>query len=271
MLSKSEVDDYILKYFSHLIDDPIERERERLLETAHRVVRRNIDGFGLPSSVRLHETLDEILDRHRYKREISLDVDLTGNLFNLYNVIPSGSDSALLHENIGKGKSLARFLEMILPRQAFRSLISRFGGFDRFIYLLGESNLTPEALTKEYSLSDIVRWLGKQPINTRAENILWLGGLPIESRNLFGEYHDYAAGRRRWNPIQRLDLTSIPVIQRVVLEAYKRGVSAPRTDFVRMGFYHLIINEGGISRIVKQTNPELFIRIPSLFKWRRIC
>src|SRR3989338_10312267 len=75
-LSREEIDGYIQMYYSSVVDDP--QDRSKLIEKAQSIVRWNIHAFGSPNSIRLHETLEDILDNHRAERNISLGDDLTG-------------------------------------------------------------------------------------------------------------------------------------------------------------------------------------------------
>src|SRR3989344_3672638 len=91
VLSEQEIDSYILDYYSHLIEDP--KERERLVSKARLIVGRNLRTFGTYSVPRLHGTLSEVLDYgyNPQNRTASLNEDLNGDGWTRYNFIPSNS------------------------------------------------------------------------------------------------------------------------------------------------------------------------------------
>lgn len=250
-LSEQEINEYILEYYSHLIEDP--KERERLVSVATQVVGRNLKRFGTYTSPRLHDTLSAVLD-YGYlalRRTVSLDEDLDGDGFNLLKVIPSATEAIQPIIDLSRGSDLVGALNNAMPSDEFNALIEMTGGIENLTCLLAEGRLTSNEVLMVASF----------------KHITWLNGQPQDVRDRYLDFNTFVRqGIRYGKPIKSLDSVTIPIIRRAVLDVYLPGADI-RTALQQRGFSRLI-ELNGLSRILMKTNPELFHKVPYLHKWK---
>ena len=104
VLSRDEINDYITQYYSLVVIDP--ERRAELVSLAQSITSDNVERFGLPTSAILHNTLEEILDRHKSRWDLSLGDDLTGDGFTPEHFIPSKIVVVQSLPDLEKGKNL---------------------------------------------------------------------------------------------------------------------------------------------------------------------
>ncbi len=247
-----DIDNYILQYYSCVIEDL--EERKKLINKTRFIVNRNISEFGPFSLKRLHQTLETILDNHRLRKITSLDQGLTSDGFNLYNVIHSDTGLTESNHDLKKGKELLQLLDKILSKQDFQSLIDLLGGSINATFLLGKSNLTSEDILKKTDLPDYIKWASR---------------LSPQSVKLQERYNRFKIGLSKYNPIQKLDSINLPIVQRIISEVYKERTITLGKSLDKTGFWNLVSNEGGLTKLIEKTNPELLHKIPYLRKWNK--
>ena len=157
VLSKQELDEYILEYYSPLIEDPA--EREQLISTARLIVGRNARAFGASTIPRMHDTLSATLDNHNSIRNLSLGDDLSGDGFTLYHIVPASVVSAPSAADLNRGRQFVNLLHSAMPRQEFDALLQMSGGLENLAYSLGVSRLTADDILRNHNNLGKFLWL----------------------------------------------------------------------------------------------------------------
>lgn len=125
-------------------------------------------------------------------------------------------------------------------------MIDLAGDEENFVYFLGQGNLTREDILNQDRLSSYVSWVAAQNPNTR---------------RLLTKYDGFTRRYRRHNPIDSIDDVSLPIVQRSISDMYRTGTQTPARDFRRLGFGNVLKREGGMLKIIIQTNPELLYNL----------
>ena len=254
--SQEQIAQFIEEYFGFLVED--KKKRERLVSTANLQVLGNTSIHGPPSLEELQETLGGILDRSRDYWLPSLQRDLTGKGFTLEDIITTGitpHDELFQQDSdLTRGNELLKTLKGILPEDEFRSFLSMTGGPENSIYLLAQTRLTTHDIVNTPNLSQTIGWLIQL---TQDSKVLYLG------------YAGFQSGLVRINPVRSLDSASQPLMQRIISEIYQQQRTLSFKRQLRgMGFSAIINSTGGVTRLVRMTNPELLHNIPYLRKWK---
>ena len=254
-LSQTQIRYYISEYFSWLVEDTI--KREKMIANAQRVVRKNIEVYGLPTEAILQNTLGEILDNQaRDFGSLSLQRDITGDGFTLEQILTSGitaEDEVFRSDtNSGRGQELLEALKSRL-KEEYGIILGMLGGEENSVDILDRTRLTPE---------DILNWPQLQ------QTVLWLNQLPQESRLLYDGYRQFQKGLVRINPIRTLNDCSKPILEKMILDVHTQQIPLA-IQLKRMGLWAVIKNTNGVSGLVYRINPGLVHQFPGLRKWKR--
>ncbi|MBI2542090.1 hypothetical protein HYV80_05260 [Candidatus Woesearchaeota archaeon] len=210
-----------------------------------------LDTHALHDPSKLHTTLELILDNEQ-PRLMTEDVPIESERFNpdigIYANLPTE-----LVDNTEKGQLLSTAIQRALPESHFRALVNLVGGIDRFLYLLGESNLKSEDIIREQSL-------GKK--------IFHLGRKMFTAPDVQRDYDAYRRGYRVRNPVQVVDNATLPIVQRVITDMYREGAIGIQKRMLATGFSSILSKEEGLGRIVRKVAPDLVHKIPSIVRWR---
>ncbi len=272
-LTASEVDGFLVTYYTALIGD--EEERGRMIERGRRMVERSRDRLGrLPPSLRsLQQILGNFLDHQQYgdfgsymyngraielpyvHMTISLDAALRKADRRKWIDIIFSIDKNLLAINEDEDDSeqiLEQLREQLTPEQ-YETLLK---------LARDEHNLV-------YSLRERLGIEAKIDVTQVADRVEIFSDLPANSRLLQAAFMEFQQGRRRYNPLQRLDEQSAPVIG-ILLDKYEKlMMTTGAGPFLHnLGFATLVRNHpGSVTDLVFQTQPELVATIPHLRKW----